>query len=232
LVVAGISITNFLHLSEVVFMPFDRKLIIAHNNNMLIFYGLGNNEAKYLNTKHNIGRIVVEQLAAKLEINFVDSGQGCMVAKAKVDQTEIWLVYSKGYMNLSGEPISKLIKYYKLQSQDYQLAIIQDDSDQVIGSTKIMPGGGTAGHNGIISSYNYLASLVEQKEIWRLKIGIRPQGNKLKSETFVLSPINFAESENAILLSQTILNNLSHFQIKNIGKLQNIVHTKTIINQI
>jgi peptidyl-tRNA hydrolase, PTH1 family len=196
--------------------------------NMLIFYGLGNNEAKYLNTKHNVGRVVVEQLAAKLETNFIDSGHGCMFAKTKVGEIEIWLAYSKGYMNISGEPISKLIKYYKLQPEDYQLTIIQDDSDQAINSNKIMPGGGTAGHNGIISSYNHLASLIEQKEIWRLKIGIRPVGNKLKSETFVLSPINSIESDNAIKLSQIILDNLRHFKTKNIGKLQNIVHTREV----
>jgi peptidyl-tRNA hydrolase, PTH1 family len=195
---------------------------------MLIFYGLGNNDAKYLNTKHNIGRVVVEHLADKLEVNFVDSGQGCMLAKAKVGQTEIWLVYSKAFMNTSGEPISKLIKYFKLDSQDYQLTIIQDDSDQLIGYNKIMPGGGTAGHNGIISSYQHTASLLDQKEIWRLKIGIRPEGNKLKSETFVLSPFNSSESENTIKLSQVILDNLNYFETRNIGKLQNIVHTKII----
>jgi peptidyl-tRNA hydrolase, PTH1 family len=203
-------------------------VIIKHNQDMLIFYGLGNNEAKYLKTKHNIGRVVVEQLAAKLETNFIDSGQGCMLAKAKIGQLEIWLVYSKGYMNTSGEPISKLIKYFKLQSEDYQLTILQDDSDQIIGSNKITPGGGSAGHNGIISSYLHLASLVDQKDIWRLKIGIRPEGNKLKSETFVLSPFNQIEFENTIKLSQIILDNFNYFETRNIGKLQNIVHTKVI----
>jgi peptidyl-tRNA hydrolase, PTH1 family len=208
--------------------PFDRKVIIKHNQDMLIFYGLGNNEAKYLKTKHNIGRVVVEQLAAKFETNFTDSGQGCMLAKAKVGETEIWLVYSKGYMNTSGEPISKLIKYFKLRAENYQLTILQDDSDQIVGSNKLMPGGGSAGHNGIISSYLHLASLVEQKDIWRLKIGIRPEGNKLKSETFVLSPFNSTESENAIKLSQIILDNLNYFETRNIGKLQNIVHTREV----
>jgi peptidyl-tRNA hydrolase, PTH1 family len=210
------------------FAPFDRKAIIKHNQDMLIFYGLGNNGAKYLKTKHNIGRVFVEQLAVKFETNFTDSGQGCMLAKARAGDTEIWLVYSKGYMNTSGEPISKLTKYFKLRAEDYQLTILQDDSDQIIGSNKITPGGGSAGHNGIISSYLHLASLVDQKDIWRLKIGIRPEGNKLKSETFVLSPFNSTESENAIKLSQIILNNLNYFETRNIGKLQNIIHTKVI----
>ena len=195
---------------------------------MLIFYGLGNNEAKYLNTKHNIGRVVVEQLAARLQANFVDSGQGCMLAKAKVGQTDIWLVYSKAFMNTSGEPISKLIKYFKLDCQNYQLTILQDDSDQLVGSNKIMPGGGSAGHYGITSSYLHLANLVHQKDIWRLKIGIRPEGNKLRSETFVLSSCNLVEAENATKLSQIILDNLSYFETRNIGKLQNIIHTREI----
>jgi peptidyl-tRNA hydrolase, PTH1 family len=195
---------------------------------MLIFYGLGNNEAKFLKTKHNIGRVVVEQMATRLQVNFVDSGQGCMFAKAKVGETEIWLVHSKDYMNTSGEPIFKLIKYFKLKTETYQLTILQDDSDQLVGSNKLMPGGGSAGHNGIISSYLHLANLVEQKHIWRLKIGIRPEGNKLKSETFVLSPFNSTELDNATRLSQIILDNLNHFETRNIGKLQNIVHYKTL----
>ena len=193
---------------------------------MLIFYGLGNNEAKYLGTKHNVGRVVVEQLAQKLNAAFLDSGQGCMVAKTKVGETDIWLVYSKGYMNTSGEPISKLIKYFKLNSKDYQLTIVQDDSDQIIGSNKIMPGGGSAGHNGIISSYLQLASMLEQKDIWRLKIGIRPEGNRLKSETFVLSNFTEQESQNAKDLAQIIIDNLNHFITPNIGKLQNVIHGK------
>ena len=197
---------------------------------MLIFYGLSNNEAKYLGTKHNIGRVVVEQLANLLHVNFTDSGQGCMVAKTKVGETEIWLIYSKGYMNTSGEPISKLIKYFKLNSTDFQMTIVQDDSDQIIGSNKIMPGGGSAGHNGIISSYLYLTSLKEQKDIWRLKIGIRPEGNRLKSETFVLSNFTQQESQNSKDLAQIIIDNLNYFISQNIGKLQNVIHGKNSLN--
>ncbi len=193
---------------------------------MLIFYGLGNNEAKYLGTKHNIGRITVEQLAQKLNANFLDSGQGCMVAKAKVDKTVVWLVYSKGYMNTSGEPISKLIKYFKLNFTDFQLTIVQDDSDQIIDSNKMTSGGGTAGHNGIISNYLHLSNIIEQKNIWRLKIGIRPEGNRLKSETFVLNNFTQQESQNAKDLAQIILDNLNHFITPNIGKLQNVIHGK------
>jgi peptidyl-tRNA hydrolase, PTH1 family len=205
-------------------MPFDRKAFVGHHYLMLIFYGLGNNEAKYLNTKHNIGRVVIEQLAVRLQLNFTDSGHGCMVAKAKVGDTEIWLVYSKGYMNTSGEPIAKLIKYFKLNSEDFQLTILQDDSDQLVCSNKLMPGGGSAGHYGITSSYLHLANMLDQKDIWRLKIGIRPEGNKLKSETFVLSPIALYEYQNVQNLSEIILKNINYFINPNIGKLQNVIH--------
>ncbi len=197
----------------------------------IIIYGLGNNESKYLKTKHNAGRLAIEKIATDWNVNFVET-QGCFVAKKKVENKEqdkdqeVWLVYSKGYMNASGEPISKLLKYFKIntQTQDFQLIIAQDDSDQILGKTKLSIGGGTAGHNGIISSYLHLTSCgLNQTDIWRLKIGIRPEGNRLKSETFVLSLVTNNEVNFYNSVAQKLL--LALRQFPNISKIQNIINT-------
>ena len=195
----------------------------------IIIYGLGNNESKYLKTKHNAGRLVVEKIASSLEVAFFGE-QGCFVAKKKLNiketEQEIWLIYSAGYMNTSGNPISKLLKYFKVDTnhKDFQLIIAHDDSDQTLHKTKLSVGGGTAGHNGIISSYLHLASCgLEQKDIWRLKIGIRPEGNRLKSETFVLSQITSSELEFYHSVAQKLLLALGEFP--NIAKIQNILNT-------
>ncbi len=190
---------------------------------MILLFGLGNNETKYLNTKHNIGRLVVEKLSSEWGLSFVEN-QNCHVAKNSKD---MWLVYSDGYMNNSGEPLSKLIKYYKIQPNNCTIIIIQDDSDQNSGGVKLIAGGGTAGHNGIISCYQHLASLgFEQKDIWRLKIGIRPLGNKLKSENFVLSANTREDSETVAVVAKEIKSNINFLMEKNWNRLQTKLNRK------
>ena len=178
----------------------------------MIFYGLGNNEVKYLNTKHNIGRLLVEKLAQKLgATNF-----------AKQDQ--IWVsnykthtfCYSNGYMNLSGEPLFSFCKYYKHDPKTTILVIIQDDSDQIVGKQKIVIGGGNAGHNGIISINNHFKSW---DKIYKIKIGIRPSLNKSKSETFVLSKISQEEELRTLILVDFLAQNYPLLET-NFGKFQ------------
>jgi peptidyl-tRNA hydrolase, PTH1 family len=191
---------------------------------MTLFYGLGNNENKYLETKHNIGRIIVENLAKKNELNFVET-KGCSIAK----NNDFWFGFSNGYMNNIGEPLADLLKYYKIDlTQNFNLIIIQDDSDQAVGNLKLCIGGGTAGHNGIISIYREMAFLgLEQTKIWRLKVGIRPEGNKLKSETFVLSKNSDQDNETAKNTVSKLFLNLDHIKNNHFDKLQKIVNTKS-----
>jgi peptidyl-tRNA hydrolase, PTH1 family len=187
---------------------------------MLIIYGLGNNENKYLKTKHNIGRVYVEELAKQLDLKF-EKVKNLMVAKNK----EITLVYSLDYMNTSGICLNEYIQF--LKPKNFSLIIAQDDSDQLVENYKITIGGGSAGHNGINNIYNYLLSWNKSAhEIIRLKIGIRPALNKEKSVTFVLSP--FTKDEYLIVqkLISITNNNLTFFEKLDIAKLQLIFNTK------
>jgi peptidyl-tRNA hydrolase, PTH1 family len=190
---------------------------------MTLIYGLGNNERKYLETKHNVGRIVVENLAKKLELSFSESN-GCSTAK----NNEFWFVFSNGCMNNIGDPLADLLKYYKVDlAQNFNLVVIQDDSDQIAGNLKLCIGGGTAGHNGIISIYREMAYLgLEQSQIWRLKIGIRPEGNKLKSETFVLCKNSAEDIESSNNATTKLFSNLGLIKDNNFDKLQKIINTK------
>ncbi len=190
---------------------------------MTLFYGLGNNENKYLNTKHNVGRIIVGNLAQKLEINFTEI-KGCYLAKS----IDFWFVYTNGYMNNCGEPLAELLRYYKVDiAKDFDLIIVQDDSDQIVGNAKLSLGGGTAGHNGIISVYKEMAFLgFEQARIWRLKVGIRPEGNKLKSETFVLTKNSIEDEKTVVGVSLKLFENLVAIKGNQFDKLQKIINTK------
>ncbi len=192
---------------------------------MLIFYGLGNNEPKYLKTKHNCGRIIVENIAQLLKLQFQDTSFGCKLAKGVVNGEEIWLIYSKGYMNLSGDPLSSLVRYHKLNKNRYKLIVLQDDSDQIELCSKMVAGGRSAGHKGIDSIINHKSS-VDVEALWKLKIGIRPEFNKQKSETFVLSGCSQRELEWYQELSDKIITNILSFQKQNLPTLQNIFNQK------
>ncbi len=189
---------------------------------MLIIYGLGNNENKYLKTKHNIGRIVVENLAAKLGKSFAKKN---LIWATGSGQT--LLAYSNGYMNESGLPLLQLIQYYKPDLEDLMILVIQDDSDQFISKAKLLPAGGTAGHRGIISINQHLTSPnLKSNQIWRLKIGIREPMNKSKSETFVLSQYTLAEEQKALELANTLFDNLELISQLKITKLQEVIHNQ------
>jgi peptidyl-tRNA hydrolase, PTH1 family len=182
---------------------------------MILLYGLGNNESKYLTTKHNAGRIVLEQIATLLGLNFQKKG-GFWYSK----QADIALLYSDGYMNHSGQVLSEFCNYFKLNPDI--LLVLQDDSDQLCGNQKLLPGGGTAGHNGIASIYQHLTNTGLTKEtIWRLKIGIRPTGNTLKSETFVLNSLNTSDLQHLDKISHSVFRNLAKINPISISLLQN-----------
>jgi peptidyl-tRNA hydrolase, PTH1 family len=188
---------------------------------MLIIYGLGNNEPKYLKTKHNIGRVIVEGLAKKLGKNW---NKKDLIWSA--GSSELLMAYTNGYMNESGLPLLQLIKYYKPELEDLLILVIQDDSDQYIGKAKLLPAGGTAGHRGIISINQHLANLkLKPEQIWRLKVGIRQPQNTAKSETFVLNAFSLAEEQKATQLAQIIFDNLQLISQLKINKLQEVINS-------
>lgn len=143
----------------------------------MIIYGLGNNEVKYLDTRHNVGRLVTEGLCG----GKFSTKQSYMYAK----DNNFYYLLSSGYMNNSGSPLVEFINYFKII--DEMLLVVQDDSDLHEGSVKIVQGGGAGGHRGIQSIYNHIVSAkIDNNNIWRVRIGIRPIQNTEKSETFVL----------------------------------------------
>lgn len=161
---------------------------------MTIIYGLGNNETKYLDTKHNAGRYVLENWVNLLQLSFTKRDKYAF-AKTELSGETTYFVYSLGFMNRSGEALESFLKFFKLSFQASDvLLVIQDDSDQTVGKRKLIQSGGSAGHHGINNIYKHLARWqLELTQIWRLKIGIRPPNNNGQSIHFVLSPISKPE---------------------------------------
>ncbi len=193
---------------------------------MIIIFGLGNPGLEYKNTKHNIGWLILDKLADELGLSWQNSQSGMMIKY----NAEVVLFKSSGYMNNSGKDLQKLISYYKIPAENLQLLVIQDDSDQNIGQAKLVNNGGSAGHRGILDIHKFLVSLnIELTQLWRLKIGIRPIGNKLKSETFVLTNIDSAENVQVTEFTKLLKEGLQKNNLSNLVELQQIINSKYVL---
>ena len=157
---------------------------------MLLIYGLGNNDPKYLHTKHNAGRIAMEKWANLENLEFQKKDKYAW-SKGLLGNESAYFVYSLGYMNESGQALQSFLKYFKLEFRESDnLVILQDDSDQLSGKQKFVNAGGSAGHHGINDIYRNMQNWnLTLEQIRRIKIGIRPEGNKGRSEHFVLQPL-------------------------------------------
>lgn len=196
---------------------------------MILIYGLGNNQFKYLKNRHNAGRILVEDLASNLNLIWQKKNSG-YYAKYKFplnknSKEDLVLFYSDGFMNESGRALLQFWKYLSLKkNQQPVLLIVQDDSDMETGKFKLVEKGGSAGHKGIDDINKEFLSLKPSPVMYRLKIGVRPKGNTLKSETFVLKDLNLKEINFIKSIALKLSKNLQFLAEKNPSKLSNYLY--------
>jgi peptidyl-tRNA hydrolase, PTH1 family len=191
---------------------------------MILIFGLGNDEEKYLLTKHNIGRKVLDNLAQTMNSKF-NKEKNYYISKILTKTNRCNLIYGSGYMNESGKIISSFLNYKKIPIKDCLIIVFQDDSDQYTGNFKLVRGGGSGGHNGINSIYKEIPEIKSYANFWRFKIGIRPQYNKEKSETFVLSTFQESDYEFMKILNTILLEKINDFEVSKFNYLQNYFHS-------
>lgn len=125
--------------------------------------GLGNPGAEYTATRHNIGFLVVDHVAAQAGATWEKSSKwNALVAK----QGDVLLIKPTAYMNRSGEPLRAIADYYKIEPQEMFVAL--DDMALPVGKLRIRQSGGPGGHNGLESIIIHFGT----DEIPRLRIGI------------------------------------------------------------
>lgn len=137
---------------------------------MKIVVGLGNPGRKYSGTRHNIGFMVVEELAKRYPVEKQESKYDAIIGHIRIDNEKVLLVKPLTYMNLSGKSVQPLVHFYKLELKD--LIVIYDDMDLNLGKLRIRESGGTGGHKGMVSITQRLSS----QEFPRIRGGIgRPE---------------------------------------------------------
>lgn len=150
---------------------------------MKLIVGLGNPGENYKMTRHNVGFMLVDEIAKKLNLKFnKNKWNGTFVIN-----DDFILAKPETYMNLSGNFIQSLINYYKILPSD--VLVIYDEKDYEIGKSAIKIGGSSGGHNGIKSIINTIGN-----DFKRLRIGIGYNKNYVLSD-WVLSKFTLEEIE-------------------------------------
>lgn len=133
----------------------------------MIIVGLGNPGKKYINTRHNVGFELINQLAK--ENNFPEFKLSKKFNALISEKDNIILVKPQTFMNNSGKSVKKIAVNYKLQTTN--LIIVHDDIDLPLGKIRVSKNRGSAGHKGVESIIKELGT----KNFTRIRIGIRAQ---------------------------------------------------------
>ena len=157
-----------------------------------LIVGLGNPGKGYADTRHNVGFMVLDRLAKRQGAGWeVNKKFEAHLAKARQESNTVFLCKPQGYMNLSGQSVVPLAKFYQIPFG--QIMVVVDDLDLPLGAIRMRPGGGTGGHRGLDS----IQGLLGKDDFARLRLGIgRPEPDRDVSG-FVLG--KFAEAETGLL---------------------------------
>lgn len=152
---------------------------------MKLIVGLGNPGAKYDNTRHNVGFMFLDYLAARYNLKFNTKGN-YQIAETNIGGEKVLLLKPQTFMNLSGEAVNAVCKFYKLDSAD--IIVVYDDLDMDFGKLRVKDNSSAGGHNGIKNIISHLHT----QEFMRIKVGINNEYKK-DVKSFVLS--KFSKSE-------------------------------------
>ncbi|MGM7668198.1 aminoacyl-tRNA hydrolase [Microbacterium sp. A93] len=156
-----------------------------------LIVGLGNPGPRYESTRHNIGQLVVDELAARRSESFREHKAGARVIETWLRPGGDKLVLAKpnSFMNVAGTPVAALARFYSVPPE--RTVLVHDELDIPFDSVKLKIGGGHGGHNGVRD----VARAISTADFPRVRVGIgRPPGRQDPAD-WVLSPFGKIERE-------------------------------------
>ena len=152
-----------------------------------IIAGLGNPGPQYAGTRHNAGAMVLALLAERAGARFKVHRTRNDIAEGRLSGLPVTLARPQSYMNLSGGPVSALLKFYKVGPE--RLVVLHDELDVPFDEVRLKLGGGDNGHNGLRS----ITASLGTRDYYRVRLGIgRPPG-RMDPADFVLKDFSAAE---------------------------------------
>ena len=160
----------------------------------LLVVGLGNPGPEHAGNRHNVGWMVVDELARRHGGTFKGKFSG-QLAETRLDGARVALLKPEAYMNLSGRSVSGAARFFKVPPE--QVLVVHDEGDFDLGRLQARAGGGLAGHNGLRS----IAQSLGTQDFLRLRIGVgRPErGDRRPLADYVLSDFEPHEDADAIV---------------------------------
>jgi len=180
---------------------------------MFLVIGLGNLGKEYEGTRHNIGFVFVDKLCSRIEASAwkKEDKFDAEYCKGKIGKKQVIFAKPQTFMNLSGDTVLKLKRYYKVENE--KIIVVSDDFNLEVGQVRIRFAGESGGHNGLKSVIENIGD-----DFWRVRIGIGKNG-PIPKDKYVLT--KFASDERTTI--NLVVDNMVNGLIESIsqGKLEN-----------
>jgi PTH1 family peptidyl-tRNA hydrolase len=188
---------------------------------MKLFVGLGNPGKKYVNNRHNIGFMALDQIANDHSFSSWKSKFQGQLSDGKLGLEKVILLKPETFMNLSGQSVSETIKFYKIKTED--VVVFHDELDLSASKLRVKSSGGHAGHNGLRSIHQHIGP-----DYQRVRMGIGHPGHKDRVANYVLS--DFAKSDQNWLkdLIYGVSDGAVYLAKDDPGKFMNAVDMRTV----
>ena len=156
--------------------------------NLRLIVGLGNPGADYVDTRHNAGFWLIDEIAADLGLSFrFEKRFNADECKFKAHGRDVFLQKPQTFMNRSGQSVAALARYYKKAPEE--ILVIHDELDLSPGTNRIKQAGGHGGHNGLRDTINHLGS----RDFFRIRVGIGHPGDSKQVINYVLHKPSVAD---------------------------------------
>lgn len=201
---------------------------LSHNNENLavsdqirLLVGLANPGPEYAKTRHNAGAWVVEELARIHNVPLKeDKKYFGLTARITHAGQDLRLLIPTTYMNLSGKSVAALAKFFQIKPEEIMVA--HDELDLPPGVAKFKKGGGHGGHNGL---RDIISKMGNNKDFYRLRLGIGHPGHKDKVAGFVLTKAPASEQTMIEQAADEAVRCIDILLKDDLAKAQNRLHT-------
>lgn len=159
-----------------------------------LIIGLGNPGREYKDNRHNVGFMLIDRIAVRLNAQGMKLQSKALVLNAQYNDHKLILAKPQTYMNLSGQSVQGLVHFYKIPLSN--VMILSDDLDLPFGTIRIRASGGPGGQRGL----NDILQKLGTKDVPRLRIGIgRPPG-RMDPAAYVLQDFSREEMNELSLI--------------------------------
>ena len=188
--------------------------------NLRLIVGLGNPGADYVDTRHNAGFWLIDEIAADQGLSFrFEKRFNADECKFKAHGRDVFLQKPQTFMNRSGQSVAALARYYKIAPEE--ILVIHDELDLPPGVNRIKQSGGHGGHNGLRDIINHLGN----RDFFRIRVGIGHPGDAKQVVNYVLHKPSVADMNAIEVANRDTLSVMSQLLEGRIDKAMQALHT-------